>query len=92
MWRYLRLLVLQLRASALLAAQAWSPAGTSVDPAFACGSGCLGWQTATSCGVWCGAGSAYPGQVFLETIQNVCTCNARVGTWGATLVGAAPLR
>lgn len=75
-------------ANAQLAALAWSPTGTAVTTglAFACGDGCFGWQTPTSCAVWCTSASNFPGQVFLETIQNVCLCNSPRGAWG----GATP--
>ncbi len=68
-------------ANAQAAARAWSPTGTAVDPSPACGLGCYGWQLADRCAVWCTAGSNHAGQVYLETIQNVCLCNTPVGTW-----------
>jgi hypothetical protein len=60
-------------ASALEAAQAWDPTGTAQSPPF-CAIGCLGWQTASSCAVWCYTGSTLEGQVGLNTISATCLC------------------
>jgi hypothetical protein len=49
-------------AQALLAAEAWSPAGTTVTSGLQCGS-CLCQQSANAAAVWCYAGSQSKGLV-----------------------------
>ena len=60
--------------AAVRAADAWN-AGTTVVDTTACGTYCLGRQTATSCAIWCYGISGVAGRVELNTINNACvTC------------------
>lgn len=67
-------------AQAEKAARAWQASGTSVPGAtLGCTSqSCLGWQTATACGVWCYGPEGDPlrGRASLDSAGPACLCPA----------------